>query len=245
MTTVIRPRGPLPRRVYWVRRLSLLVAVVLLAAFVWWLLPCGGSPRAAGQTGTGQQIGAGAGGSGGTDGRAPMHPTTTTTTTPTQPTNTHSTGGPTHTTTPPKHSSTPHSTPPSTVGQPLAACNAPTLHLALHTVPMKSGASTTVGVELWTGNGTSCSLALSPRLLEARIQSGGVTVWLSSTCPDNLPARNVVVGPTQAQVYAFHWDGRDNDSGCTPNGKIAQPGGYWAEAALIGGTPAKVYLQVN
>lgn len=70
-------------------------------------------------------------------------------------------------------------------------------------------------------------------------------MWQSSSCPDNLSARNIVVGPTQRQVYSFTWDGRDNDHGCTPDGKIATPGGYWVQAALIGGNPAKVYLAVN
>ena len=34
----MRPSGPLPARVYWVRRLLVLAVVVLVVALVWWLL---------------------------------------------------------------------------------------------------------------------------------------------------------------------------------------------------------------
>lgn len=42
MNTVLRPAGPLPARVYWVRRLVLLAVVVLVGVVVWALVPRGG-----------------------------------------------------------------------------------------------------------------------------------------------------------------------------------------------------------
>src|ERR1700712_3149234 len=52
MSNVIRPFGPLPTRVYWVRRLVLVGVVGLVVALLWWLVsglggssPSGGSPN--------------------------------------------------------------------------------------------------------------------------------------------------------------------------------------------------------
>jgi hypothetical protein len=107
------------------------------------------------------------------------------------------------------------------------------------------GKGTTVGLRMATPDGSTCSLGVTPSLLETKITSGGVVVWHSTSCPDALPARNVVVRPKPRVVYSYTWDGQVNPDSCSASDVIAQPGGYWAEAALIGGEPTKAYFEVT
>jgi len=118
-----------------------------------------------------------------------------------------------------------------------------TLAVAVDSAP--EGHGTTVGLRLSTPDGSTCSLGITPSLLETRITSGDVIVWQSRSCPDGLPAKNVVVRPKPAVVYSFGWDGQINPDSCSSSNRVAQPGGYWAEAALIGGEPHKTYFEVT
>lgn len=96
-----------------------------------------------------------------------------------------------------------------------------------------------------TADGSTCSLGITPSLLETRIVSVPVVVWQSSSCPDALPAKNVVVRPRPAVVYSYEWDGQVNPDSCSATNRLARPGGYWAEAALIGGEPQRAYFAVT
>jgi hypothetical protein len=95
-----------------------------------------------------------------------------------------------------------------------------------------------------TKDGSACSLGLAPSRLEVRITTGHVTVWDSSTCPDGLPAENVVVGPRPAAVYTLHWDGHIDSNACKAGSRVAEAGGYWVEAAVVGGNPDRTYFAV-
>jgi hypothetical protein len=95
-----------------------------------------------------------------------------------------------------------------------------------------------------TTDGSTCRLGVMPSRLEIEITSGDVSIWHSTTCPDGLPARNVVVGPRSAVVYSFRWDGHIDPNACREGRQIAEPGGYWVAAALIGGEPARLYFPV-
>ena len=54
-------------------------------------------------------------------------------------------------------------------------------------------------------------------------------VWQSTSCPDGLAAKNVVVGPVPAVVYSLRWDGNLNPDACSSTGTVGRPGVYWAE----------------
>src|SRR6185436_9338068 len=50
----MRPRGPLPPRVYWTRRLLLVAVIMVVGALLWWVMPgVGGSGNAAANPGGG------------------------------------------------------------------------------------------------------------------------------------------------------------------------------------------------
>lgn len=90
----------------------------------------------------------------------------------------------------------------------------------------------------------ACTLRITPDSLEGRVTSGSDVVWSSTDCPDALLARQVVVRSDPASVYSLNWDGRRSTGRCAPPGKVASAGGYWFEAALVGGEPKKAYFDI-
>ncbi len=90
----------------------------------------------------------------------------------------------------------------------------------------------------------ACTLPITPDSLVARITSGPDIVWSSTECPDALLVKQVVVRHDPATVYSFEWNGRRSTQHCVKPGEVAQPGGYWVEAALVGGDPHKGYFDI-
>lgn len=236
----MRPKGPLPRRVYWIRRALLIVVAAAVLAFGWWLVPGIGNPA---------------------DTSADLSPK------PAPPTGSATTAGPLdRSQQPARHSGpgSPAATPstrqpqpshppkPTRTAQPSPAPSRPTgpcapslvrLSLAADSAP--PGAGTKVRLTMSTTDGSTCTLGITPALLETRIESGDVTVWQSTTCPDGLGAKNVVVRPQPAVLYSFGWHGYQNRNGCQGTGTVASPGRYLAVAALIGGEPASASFYVT
>jgi hypothetical protein len=92
---------------------------------------------------------------------------------------------------------------------------------------------------------SACTLPITPDSLAARITSGSDVVWSSNDCPDALLAKEVVVRHDPATVYSFEWNGRRSTPNCATPGDVAPPGGYWVEAALIGGDPHKAFFDIT
>lgn len=244
----MRPKGPLPPGVYWTRRVLLVAVVVVVGALVWWVAPgVGGSGNASANPGASNQP---------AGHRPETTPSTTTSTTSTgtgrhDPTakqhpgtgqRSHPTSDTPGTPTPPRgHQRPKHRVLP----EPSGPCDPMKVTLAVVVKSAAIGKGTTVGLRMSTGDGTTCSLGITPSLLETRITSGAVVVWQSKSCPDALPAKNVVVRPKPGVVYSYAWDGQINPDSCSATDRVAQPGGYWAEAALIGGEPNKSYFEVT
>jgi hypothetical protein len=91
---------------------------------------------------------------------------------------------------------------------------------------------------------SACTLPITPGSLVARITTGSDVVWSSNDCPDALLAKQVVVRHDPATVYSFNWNGRRSTQNCATPGTVAPPGGYWLEAALVGGEPHKAHFDI-
>lgn len=91
----------------------------------------------------------------------------------------------------------------------------------------------------------ACTLAITPSEFVLRITSGDDVVWSSDECPNELLAQQLVVRPHPAAVYTFGWNGHRSTLGCTSVGEAAKAGGYWAEAAVIGGDVYRGYFDVR
>ena len=79
----------------------------------------------------------------------------------------------------------------------------------------------------------------------ARVTSGDDVVWSSNDCPNALLARQVVVPTEGTGMYTFSWDGRRSTDGCATKGSVPEPGGYWVEAALVGGQAHKSFFDLT
>jgi hypothetical protein len=231
MSSVLRPSGPLPPRVYWVRRLLVLAVVLLIVATTWGLLgsrgsadPSGSAKRDATLSGVGSSDSS----------QAPPSATTAPTST---------TGSPLgsqvvrHRQTRPGHRSPAGVgtvSPPSTLAPPTGTCAPDNVDIVVSAADATVGQGTTATLALTTRDGTACTLQITPASMVVRVIGGPAVVWTSDDCPNLLPARQVVVRADPATVYRWTWDGRDSVQGCVSPGAVATPGRYWVEAALVG-----------
>lgn len=222
----MRPRGPLPRRIYWTRRALLAAVALSVLGLLWWLVPGGADP---GERTAGLQTGS-----------------TASTPSSTGPTSSSTTTRPP--TTPPK-SSPPRTSPPTTTPPPRVAptgdCAPTVVRILVAASSAPPGDGTTVRYTMSTNDGSTCRLGITPALLETKIVSAEQVAWRSSSCPDALAAENVVVRPQPAVLYAFHWDGVIRLGACTGTGTVAPPARYRVSAALIGGEPHGAYFFIT
>jgi len=234
MSTVMRPSGPLPSRVYWTRRLALLTVVLLATVVLWWLVSGAGD---ADET------------------TAPdVVPTTTDRITTSEPTKKPTRSTPTTqalpTTPAPRPAPKPEPEqrsprPTATLAQPTDSCDATAVDMTIDVADVKAGRSNTATFLLTSPDAEACTLAVTPTSLVVNVTSGTDTVWSSDDCPDELLAKQVVVRSDPPSSYQFTWRGNRSSEGCQIDGASVEPGGYWVEAAFIGGEPHKAYFDIT
>ncbi len=244
----MRPAGPLPPKVYWVRRLVLLLAVVLVISVVWWLLagsgsaePKGSAASSAGATSSPSSPGAST---------APVQqprqqPAATTkaqesgsTSRSNKPGQSGGSGSSTKPRQPTKAKKTP-------LAQPTGTCSPTGVGVEIDVADSAPGEPNTATLLLTSTESPACTLAITPDDLVVRVTSGADVVWSSDDCPDLLRAKEVVVRADPPTAYEFHWNGRRSAQNCQPVDTLPTPGGYWVQAALIGGDPHKAYFDIK
>jgi len=253
MSSVMRPSGPLPARVYWVRRLLLLVVLFLVATLVWWVVErgdAGAQPAASGDADpSGPSAPAVQTSTAATTPAAPdrRDPGEATQTRPTQPRASDHPGrhrpgrnrpGEQHEQRPTKPERTP-------LARPTGPCDPTRVDVAITVDDTRAGRTTPATLKLTSTDTPACTLAITPDVLVARVSSGDDVLWSSSQCPDDLPARKVVVRHDPPSTYSFTWDGRRSGEDCRPVAGKPEPGGYWVEAAFVGGEPHKAFFDIR
>lgn len=248
----MRPSGPLPPGVYWARRLLALSLVLLLVVGVWWLLGRGRGdgprPTAAGVTQTPGEAGSTQGS------QAMLEPPQSHDTSP----RSQGAGPPSRTTAPPEPGAPPNkkpdgpggnrleTTPTTPLESPTGNCDPRQVDMSIDVADSVEGRSNTATfVFRLPAAASACTLAITPDTLVARVTSGPDIVWSSGDCPDALLAKKIVVRREPATVYAFQWNGRRSTDECRVPGTVAAPGGYWVQAALVGGEPHKAYFDIT
>lgn len=236
----MRPSGPLPQRVYWMRRLLLLGIVLVITLLVWWLVSAAGDAEqtaAPGASTEGTPTTASSPTTGANHKRDPAvkHPRRTP----------HSrTAG--ATSTPHPKSSAKKAQPTKTpLAEPTGPCTPTGVDMVIEVGDAKAGESNTATFELTSLDTVACTLAITPSTLVVKVTSGSDTVWSSDDCPDALLAKQVVVRADPASHYQFTWGGERSSDGCQPTDSAVTPGGYWIQAALIGGEPHKAYFDLT
>lgn len=247
MTAVTRPRGPLPPRVYWTRRL-LLLGFALLLVFGIAHLVGGGSPASGPSA---QPVGA--------DESTPASmsatsgsPTPSVPTGSTPPTGaTAPTGAPTGRSDGALTGPTPTATgrggrSASALAQPTGPC--PSSDVVA--VPAVTGRAFAVKPVVLTVRLTSratpaCTWEVSPSSLALKITSGADRVWSTQDCPASVPRRAVVLRRDVPTAVNIIWNGQRSDTGCTRTTPWALRGYYHAVVAAFGADPRDVQFRLG
>ncbi|MDO7868564.1 hypothetical protein [Nocardioides jiangxiensis] len=212
------PRGPLPARVYWVRRGIVLGVALLLVLVVGRLLTGGsdGTDQASGPRDSAQLVGSQT--SQTTDPTASSSATTATTET---------TAG--------------------TKGLPLAEPTGPCDPDKVTVTPVGGKRANDGHVAMILAVGTSeeaCTFTFSPESVVVKIESGSDSIWSSQQC-SVLPTQDLVVRAAKPAAATFTWNGHRSDATCSRSTAWALPGTYHAIAATLGGEPTDTAFELT
>jgi hypothetical protein len=222
MTTVARPRGPLPARVYWTRRLLLVVIAFALIFGIAHLLGSGGSggPSA-------RPVGADASGSAPAS-TAVQSPQATATRTARA--NATRTVKPTPT--------------------PLAVPSGPCVGSDVVATPSVAGPAyagrrVALTMTLTTKVSPACTWDVSAESLAVKVTSGSDRIWSSQECVDAIPRQSVVVRKDHPVAVSVVWNGQRSDSDCSRTTAWAEPGFYHVVAASFGADPVDQQFELQ
>jgi hypothetical protein len=231
---MMRPTGPLPPRVYWTRRVVLLLAAVLVTGLVWWLVT--GSGRADETSADGGSKPPASNGAGAT---TPSESTPTTdpparqkpekTPEGQQPTQQQKNQKPKH----------------RPLAQPTGNCKPQDVDMTIDVGDSAPGQPNTATLLMSSTKLAACTLSITPDTMTVRVTSGDDVVWSSDDCPDALRAQQLVARRDPPTAYQFRWNGQRSSENCQPVESVPGPGGYWVEAAMIGGDPHRAYFDIK
>ncbi len=232
MSTVTRPRGPLPARVYWTRRLLLLVlALGLVYGFAQLLGGRSGTPSA-------QPVGAAAGSSSSPSSSAATKVRPAQKVRPAVKA---------------KHKRSRHPAPspsPTPTVTPLAVPTGPCLPQDVRVDPKVvgravAGSRVRFALRLTTISSPACNWEVSPRSLVVKLTSGTDRIWSTQDCKAAVPREPVVVRKDHVSRIYVVWRGQRSDATCSDTTPWAQPGFYHVAAAALGAEPTDVQFELH
>jgi hypothetical protein len=107
------------------------------------------------------------------------------------------------------------------------------------------GSPITFVLELRTISAEACTWQVSPQSVTVKITSGKDDIWSSLECPRAVPRKDVVVRRDVSTQVEVTWSARRSDEGCTRNTDWALPGWYYVKAAALAGEPADLHFEVT
>jgi len=219
MSSIARPSGPLSPRVYWTRRLLLLVIVALLA---WGVLRWVGDP----------------GPSAADDAAAPVT-TEPASTPPSSPAAVHDRRPRVEPTAGVRLVSAHFDAAES-------GCEAAAVRVVPEVrAPALVGEPVQLHLRVTTTSERSCTLDLDAASLLVAITAGEEPVWSSSRCPSAMPSSSLVVRPHWSSVVEVVWSGHLGRVGCDTTAPAAPAGFYTVQAALVEGEPGTTDFELE
>lgn len=225
MSAVTSPRGPLPTRVYWTRRV--LVAAVALAVVFGLARLIGGGGGDNGPTA--QVVGADT-----STTATPSAPATSAGTAPTKAAPAPTVSGDATTTTRAK-TKTKAATPLPTPSGPCENSDIVATP-ALKYTPY-AGKPVVFAMQLTTRSTAACDWTVSAKSLVVKVTSGLDRIWSTQQCAGAVPKQDVVVRKDTPATVDVAWNGQRSDTGCSRSTAWAEPGYYHAIAAAYGSDP--------
>lgn len=226
MPSTVRPRGPLPARVYWTRRLVVL-GIPLLLVIVLARVLGGSSDGKDTETGTAAQAGA-------TIDQTSQAPTSG----PTAEVQTGKTGQK-------GKKRQQETTPPEPVlAEPTGPCADSDIVATPVIATAAGGADIPITINLRTAITEACTWQVSPQTLTVTITSGDDYIWSTRECPKAIPVQDVVVRQAVDTPVVVTWSARRSDETCSQWTAWARLGFYHVEAAALGGEGTDVQFEV-
>jgi hypothetical protein len=229
MPSTVRPRGPLPARVYWTRRLVVLGIPLLLVVVLARVLGGSSDAEDAGAD-TARRAGA----------------TIETTPAPT--------AGPTAGVAAPENGTTgkegtkrdQETVPPEPVlAEPTGPCTDSDIVATPALTSAVGGADVPITINLRTAVMEACTWQASPQTMTVTITSGSDFIWSSRECPDSIPVQDVVVRQAVDAPVVVTWsEGKRSDETCSGRTDWAKPGFYHVQAAALGGEPSDLQFEL-
>jgi hypothetical protein len=229
MSPVLRPVGPEPAQVYWLRRLAVLGVVVVVLAVIGTLIANGTNSGSAVQASP-----------------PPLVTAETSVPTPTPSDRSTPSGTPS---TSAKPSAAGATAPPSTTAatatlpaQP-AACAPHSLRPTLTGKQrLKPTEPNTFTMSVINGSGETCVASVTVDNFELKIYSGSDRIWSTKDCATAIKAITRNLDPEQAMEWSLSWNGRRSRAGCQSRPEIPRPGTYHATAQLAGAQPVQLRM---
>lgn len=229
MSSVTRPRGPLPARVYWVRRAVTLGLVLAVFLGVARLLGAASDGRDPGAGSDAVQAGAltdesdtaaaqesGSPSASGSRASAPVRPGT-------------------------------NPSPGASAGT-LPAPDGPCVPAEVVVTPVVEtaigGAPVVIRLEVTSRASRACTFTVAPETVLVKVVSGLDLIWSTQQCPRRMPRLQVVARRLVPAVVNVIWSGRRSDPECSRGLAYALPGYYHAIAAALGGRPTDLQFRL-
>jgi hypothetical protein len=223
MATTVRPRGPLPARVYWTRRIVVLGIPLLLVVVIARVL--GGSSD--GKDDAGAQA---------TQAGATVDPAT-------QAPTAGPTAGAVKGTKGKKRNR--ETTPPEPVlAEPSGPCPDADVVATPAITSAVGGSDIPITINLRTTVTEACTWQASPQTMTVTITSGNDYIWSSRECPASIPAQDVVVRQGVDTPVVVTWSAKRSDETCSKWTDWAKLGFYHVEAAALCGEPTDVQFEL-
>ena len=214
-------RGPLPARVYWVRRMMVLGTALLLVFAI------------------GRLLGNGSDAASDADDRAAQVAQETMVETGPAPSYTDPAR--------PKRSKKTRTVDPTpTLAVPVGECADSDVVVTPVVEQAVGGRDVRIVLELRTVESPACTWDVGPGVLTMNITSGDDDIWSSRQCPGAIPKEPVVVRQAATSTIEVVWrEARRSDEGCSKLTSWAMPGWYHVTAAALGGEPADVQFELT
>ncbi|MFC6153983.1 hypothetical protein [Nocardioides yefusunii] len=251
MTALTSPTGPLPARVYWVRRMMVFGTLFLVVFGTARIFATSDdsdasdvaqvartsdpATQAAGEKAAGEKAAGGgeapapSGAPAPSDGTQPAASTVAGTT----PASTEPTPTPTETPKP----------------LPSGECKPAEVKVVPESPALRTTLKVTFGLTLTSTTVPACTFTVSPDTVTMKIDSGQRNrpdvVWQSQYCTDAIPTQEITVYKDHETTVPVVWSGRRSDKTCSTDTSWAKSGWYHAQAATYGGEPSDIQFELT
>lgn len=101
-----------------------------------------------------------------------------------------------------------------------------------------------LSLKITTYESLACSWEVSAETVAVKLTSGDDRIWSSQDCPTAVPTESVVLRRSKPTWVDVTWSGRRSDSDCSRNTDWAEPGYYHLAAAAMGSEPESEQFQL-